>query len=175
MVAINSGTQEIVTQVAEVISPYSGRGDALITVLRKVQAKLGYLPERAISEVARLLRLSESEVYGVVTFYDFFRLRPAGANQISVCRGTACHVRGGPGVLDAARLALGIDPGEITSDGMYSLETVGCIGACVLAPNVVVNGQPRGKMTPKKTGELLSRLTSDGTVSLREPGAGRTC
>lgn len=144
-------------------------------MLQSLQQELGYLPQFAVAEVAHLLRLSQSEVYGVATFYNFFRLKPAGANQISVCRGTACHVRGGPRVPEAVKRALGIQVGEITPDLGYSLDTVACIGACALAPNIVINGQPYGKMTAKKAVDLVSNPPSESSVSPGIAAPRRAC
>ncbi|MBI4287395.1 MAG: NADH-quinone oxidoreductase subunit NuoE [Chloroflexi bacterium] len=138
-----------------IIAPYRNERGALIAVLQKVQEKLGYLPEPAIAQVAKAMRLSESEVFGVATFYNFFRLKPVGARLVQVCRGTACHVRGGPRILESVKKHLGIGEGQTTADLKYSLETVACIGACALAPNIVINNETYGRMTSKKVAELL--------------------
>ena len=117
---------------------------------RKVQEELGYLPREAIEEIARTLRISASEVYGVITFYAQFRTTPRGRHIVRVCRGTACHVRGGSQVLDAVKRDLGVGDNETTEDLEYTLETVACIGACALAPAMVIDEDTFGQVTPAK-------------------------
>lgn len=112
----------------------------LTQILHKVQAEYGYIPPQAIRRVAEHLNTSENEVYGVLTFYKAFRLQPRGKHLVTVCQGTSCHVRGGPGVFDEMKKELGVEPGETTPDRMFSLETVNCLGCCAIGPTVVVNG-----------------------------------
>lgn len=150
-------SSELKAELACIIAPYRNERGALITALQKVQERLGYLPEPAIAEVAKAMRLSKSEVYGVATFYNFFRLKPVGERLVSVCRGTACHVRGGPRILEAVKKTLGIGEGQTTADLKYSLETVACVGACALAPNIVVNTETYGKMTTKKVADIFGQ------------------
>ncbi|MEE8374441.1 MAG: NAD(P)H-dependent oxidoreductase subunit E, partial [Dehalococcoidia bacterium] len=102
----------------------------LIPILQEVQGRLGYLPLEAMSEVAEFLHVPETDVYGVVTFYNQFRLTPPGKHSIRVCLGTACHMKGGYIVLDAWRRRLGIDRGETTPDREFDLDTVACVGCC---------------------------------------------
>ncbi len=150
-----SFTPELQAELARIIAPYISERGALITALQKVQERLGYLPEQAIAQVAHAMKLSESEVYGVATFYNFFRLKPVGKYLVSVCRGTACHVRGGPRLLEHVKKTLGIGEGQTTADLKYSLETVACVGACALAPNIVINNETFGKMTTKKATDIF--------------------
>jgi NADH:ubiquinone oxidoreductase subunit E len=112
---------------------------ALIPLLQKVQEQYGYIPPEAIEPIAQSLRLFPSEVQGVVTFYSQFYTTPRGKNIIRVCRGTACHVRGSGSVLKILKQNLGIEPGETTPDLNFTLETVACLGACFLAPTMMVN------------------------------------
>ncbi len=144
-------------ELAEVLAPYKGTKGSLIPVLQKVQEKLGYLPEEAVSEIAKFLRVSSSEVFGTLTFYAQFRTTPTGRNRVTVCRGTACHVRGGARVLDAVKRELGIDEGETTPDLEYTIETVACIGACALAPTMRINMDTYGRLNPKKVPEIFHR------------------
>ena len=109
-------------------------------------------------EIAKFINLSESHVYAVATFYAQFRFTPIGRNHVTVCRGTACHVRGAPRILEAIETHLGIKEGQTTEDMQYSLETVACIGACGLSPCIVINDRVEAKMTPKKVRELFIRL-----------------
>jgi len=143
-------------QLAEVLDSYKGERGAAIPILQKVQEELGYLPEEAVKEVARFLRASESEIYGVITFYAQFRTTPSGKNIVRVCRGTACHVRGGARIRAEVEKHLGIRAGETSPDLEYTLETVACIGACALSPTMVVNEETYGQMTTKKVAEIFS-------------------
>ncbi len=142
--------------LSEILSSYKGSKGELIPILQKVQAEFGYLPEEAMIKVAEFCRVAESKVFGIASFYAQFRFVPLGRTQVTVCRGTACHVRGAPQILAEAKRQLGIEEGETTRDREYSLETVACIGCCALAPCVVINGKVGSKMTPKKVRELFT-------------------
>jgi NADH-quinone oxidoreductase subunit E len=127
----------------------------LIPILQKVQARLGYLPREAMIEIAAYLGIPEIEVYGVVTFYNQFRLNPPGRHSIRVCLGTACHMKGGYITLDAWKRRLNIDSGETTADREFDLDTVACVGCCTMAPVTVVDNQPEGKVEPTKVDGIL--------------------
>jgi NADH-quinone oxidoreductase subunit E len=142
-------------QLGEILSRYSGQSSDLISILQEAQEKFGYLPEEVIQRVARFLRLTDNMVYGVSTFYAQFTFTPTGRHKVTVCRGTACHVRGGARILREIEKRLGIKPGETTDDMEYSLETVACIGACALAPTMRVGNETYGQMTTKKVAEVL--------------------
>ena len=142
----------------EILSSYEGREDQLIPILQQVQQVFGYLPEPAMKKIAKFLKMPESTVFGVSTFYAQFKLVPSGRNIIRVCRGTACHVRGGARILREVEKRLGIKPGESSPDLEYCLETVACIGACALAPTMVVNKETHGQMTTKKAAEVLEQF-----------------
>ncbi len=129
--------------------------DNLSPILQEVQQGLGYLPEEAIERVASFLKLSASTVYGVSTFYSHFKLSPTGRRTVKVCRGTACHVRGGARILGEVKKRLGIKPGETTDDFNYTLETVACIGACALAPTMRIDKETYGQMTTRKVSEVF--------------------
>lgn len=141
----------------EILSTYEGREDELIPVLQQAQHVFGYLPELAMKKIAKFLKLPQSTVFGVVTFYAQFKLIPTGRNTIRVCRGTACHVRGSAQILGEVEKQLGITAGETTPDLEYSLETIACFGSCALAPVVVINNKVYGKMTATKIGEILNK------------------
>lgn len=132
-----------------------GQGE-LIPLLQKVQGEFGYVPEEAIFGISDVLGVPASEVFGVLTFYAQFRLTPQGRNLVRVCRGTACHVRGSPRILQAVERCLGIRSGETTADLEFTLETVACIGACALAPVTVLNDSVHGQMSARKVEELFS-------------------
>jgi len=126
-------------------------------MLQEIQEVYSYLPEGVLTHLSAETNIPLSRIYAVATFYAQFYLTPRGRNTIRVCRGTACHVRGGSRVLDAVERELGIIEGETTADLEYTLETVACIGACALAPTMVINQSTHGKMTPSKVAEVLSR------------------
>jgi NADH:ubiquinone oxidoreductase subunit F (NADH-binding)/NADH:ubiquinone oxidoreductase subunit E/NAD-dependent dihydropyrimidine dehydrogenase PreA subunit len=130
----------------------------LIAVLQRTQALYGYLPMEALDYIADAMRLSEARVYGVATFYSQFRLRPQGEHVIQVCNGTACNVKGAEDLLDELMAVLGIRAGETTPDGKVTLEIVNCVGACGVAPAIVVDGEVHGRMTGKAAGKLAQKL-----------------
>jgi NADH-quinone oxidoreductase subunit E len=147
----------------EIFSSYEGREEEVIPMLQQVQQKFGYLPEDAMFEVARFTGVPESGVYAVATFYAQFRFTPIGRTHVVVCRGTACHVRGAPRILDELEKQLGIEAGETTDDLEYSLETVACIGACGLSPCITMNQKVEAKLTPKKVAKLFhDKADGDG-------------
>ncbi len=130
----------------------------LIAVLHKVQERYGYLSEKHMDEVAHLLQVPTSIVYGVATFYHFFKLKPAGKYKISICLGTACFVKGADLVLDAFKTELGCGVGETTADGMFSIEGTRCLGVCALAPVVTINEQVFGNVKPTQVTEILHKM-----------------
>ena len=143
--------------LSKILSSYQRTQDELIPILQKIQAEFGYLPEEAMNTVAEFCRVAEGKVFGIASFYAQFRFVPLGRTQITTCRGTACHVRGAPQILDEVKRQLGIAEGETTPDLEYSLETVACIGCCALAPCLVINGKVESKMTPKRVKELFAK------------------
>ena len=142
-------------EVEKITANYSQDSGNLIPILQEVQEELGYLPAEAMQRIAKFLKLPESTVFGVSTFYAQFKLTPTGRKKIVICRGTACHVRGGARILRELERRLGIKPGETTEDMEYSLETVACIGACALAPTMRIDDETYGQMTTKKAAEVL--------------------
>jgi len=143
-------------QLDDILSRYSRERGSLIPILQEVQERFGYLPEEAMEAVANFLRLSGSTVYGVSTFYAQFKLTPTGRRTVKVCRGTACHVRGGARILREVERRLGIKPGETTADREYTLETIACFGSCALAPVMVIDKNVYGRMTTAKAGHILA-------------------
>ncbi len=127
----------------------------LIPALQRVQGRLGYLPREAMLEIAQWLNVPAIDVYSVVTFYNQFRLMPPGKHSIRVCLGTACHMKGGYITLDAWKRRLGIDIKQITPDRQFDLDTVACVGCCVMAPVTVINGKPVAKVEPTKVDGIL--------------------
>lgn len=142
-------------QLADILARYNRERSSLIPILQEVQQRFGYLPEEAMQEIANFLRLSNSTVYGVSTFYAQFKLVPTGKRTVKVCRGTACHVQGGARILRDIERRLGIKPGETTEDWEYTLETVACIGACALAPTMTIDKETYSQMTARKAVEIF--------------------
>lgn len=142
----------------EILIEFSPDQRNLIHLLHRIQNKYGYIPPQTISELSRYLRISESEIYGVLTFYKAFSLEPRGKHLVTVCLGTACHVRGAPSILDELRRRLRIEPGETSEDKMYTLETVNCVGACALGPIIIIDGEYHGQMKTQKVEKLLKNI-----------------
>ena len=124
-------------------------------ILQKVQEKLGYVPREAMVEIAKFLGIPEIDVYGVVTFYNQFRLNPPGRHSIRVCLGTACHMKRGYITLDAWKRRLSIERGQTTPDREFDLDTVACVGCCVMAPVTVVDDKPQGYVEPTRVDGIL--------------------
>ncbi|HAA37410.1 MAG TPA: NADH-quinone oxidoreductase subunit NuoE [Firmicutes bacterium] len=141
--------------VDEILERYQGQKGATIPVLQAIQEVYGYLPRQAMEYAAKQLRIPFSRIYGVATFYAQFHLTPRGENIIRVCQGTACHVRGAAKIVDALKEQLGIEVGETTEDLKFTLESVACIGACGLAPVIMINNDTFGRLTPEKIKEIL--------------------
>lgn len=148
-------------KLSKIFREYEGEKGAVITVLQKVQEKLGYLSKEAISEVAKFLRMSETEIFGIASFYAQFRFTPYGKHAVRVCLGTACHVRGGEEIMKAAENKLGIERGNTTDDLSFSLERVACFGSCALSPVMVVDKDVYGRLTTTKVRAILSKYNSD--------------
>lgn len=127
----------------------------LIPVLQAAQEAEGYLSHASIVRIADYLKLPASKVYGVATFYNQFRFQGQGRFHVQVCRGTACHVRGSLDVLKATQRTLKVEPGQTTKDGLFSLEVVACMGACGLAPVMVVGKDIHGRVTPERVAEII--------------------
>ncbi|MDY6916535.1 MAG: NADH-quinone oxidoreductase subunit NuoE [Chloroflexota bacterium] len=142
-------------RVSEIVTEYSSRKWALIPLVQRIQNEFGYIPPESVPVIARALKLFPSQVQGVISFYEQLYTEPRGKHVVRVCRGTACHVRGGKTILKLVRQHLGVDEGETTPDLEYTLETVACIGVCALAPNLVINDHVHGHMNPKKVDQLF--------------------
>ena len=142
-------------QINAIVSEYSQHKWALILLLQKIQGEFGYIPPQSILLIARSLRLFPSQVQGVISFYSQLYTQPRGRKVVRVCRGTACHVRGGKTILKLVKRHLDIEEGETSPDLEYTLETVACIGVCALAPNIVVADHVHGHMNPKKVEQLF--------------------
>ena len=145
----------------EILNKYVQTKDNLIQILNEVQDYYGYVPEKAQVAISEYLNMPMAEIYGVVTFYSRFTLKPKGKYHIAVCLGTACFVKGSEKLLDTAKEALKIKEGETTEDGKFSLEATRCIGACGLAPVFTVNEEVYGKATVKMMDEVLDKYMNE--------------
>ncbi|EKE02260.1 MAG: hypothetical protein ACD_20C00406G0005 [uncultured bacterium] len=155
-----TANREIPEDLAKIFANYSTKGrDSLIPLLQDVQEKYGYLSSDNLLNVAEYLSLPASKVYGVATFYNQFRLVPLGKHIIRVCRGTACHVKGSSQILDKFQAELNIQAGETTKDGLFTLETVACIGACSIAPVIAIDDEFYGRLSPKEILPLLKKYS----------------
>lgn len=147
------------TKLDEALKSFEqGNESLLIPALQTAQNLYGYISKPVLERISEYLQVPLSRVYGVVTFYAQFRFAPTGKYKIKVCRGTACHVRGSKGILEALERELRIKDGETTPDLKFSLETVACLGTCFLAPVIMVNEKYFGKLTTKKIQEVLKQF-----------------
>ena len=142
-------------RVDQIINEYGGDASWLVMILQDVQEACNYLPEAALQHVAERLGLAESHVYNVATFYSSFSLKERGRHIIRVCDGTACHLKGAPGLRDEISRQLGIGEGETTEDKLFTLEVVACLGACALAPVMTIRNEYYGQMTVEKVRKVL--------------------
>ena len=141
--------------VGKIAAEYNQQKWPLIPLVQRIQNEFGYIPPQSIPIIAESLGLFPSQVQGVVSFYEQLYTEPRGKKIVRVCRGTACHVRGGKTILKLAKQHLGLEEGQTTPDLEYTLETVACLGVCALAPNIVVNDRVYGRMNPKKVEQLF--------------------
>lgn len=148
-------------RVDEIIDRYGADRTATLAVLQDIQAEYNHLPREALTETASRLRVPLSEIYRMATFFKGFSLEPKGEHIIKVCLGTACHVGGGPRLLEQIERNLGIKVDGTTPNGRFSLEAVRCVGACALSPLVLVDEEPHGKMSATKTSKLIAELSAD--------------
>jgi NADH:ubiquinone oxidoreductase subunit E len=154
-------TKADLERINAIVSEHSEQKWAMIPLLQKIQSEFGYIPPQSIPLIARSLGLFPSQVQGVISFYSQLYTQPQGRKVVRVCRGTACHVRGGKTILKLVKQHLDVEEGETTPDWEYTLETVACIGVCALAPNIVVADRVYGHMNPKKV-EQLFKYREDG-------------
>lgn len=153
-------------ELNQIISRYNSPSGKLLAILEDIQAVEGYLPEKILKSLSKKIHIPLSKLYSFVTFYSFFNLEPVGEHIITVCKGTACHVRGGSRLLKTMKRLLGVQSGETTSDGKFmittedrsfTINTARCFGACSMAPVVRVDGKIYGYSTPKKLPEILEK------------------
>jgi NADH-quinone oxidoreductase subunit E len=146
--------------IKTIIERYGGDKAFLVSILQDVQAQYNYLPKHKLFEVAEALNIAHSQVFAVATFYKAFSLEPRGRHIISVCLGTACHVRGAPRILDTLERTLKLKAGNTAADGSATLETVNCVGACALGPIVIVDGEYHGQMTLREVEKIITAVNA---------------
>ncbi|MBW2207314.1 MAG: NADH-quinone oxidoreductase subunit NuoE [Deltaproteobacteria bacterium] len=144
-------------ELTSIVDRHKDRKWALIPLLQEIQETFGYIPPESIENIADALNMFPPQVQGVITFYAGFTLKPKGKNVMRVCRGTACHVKGGRSILRLMKKELGLDEGETSPDYQFTLETVACLGACFLAPTMMVNRTYYGKLSPAKVNSVLAQ------------------
>ena len=143
-------------EITKVLESYPKEKRYSLAILQDVQRKFGYIPRESLDAVSAYLDIKISALYSMATFYRALSLKPRGKHFIKVCDGTACHIRGAPALLDALQRALGIKPGDTTGDGLFTLETVNCVGACAIAPVMVVDDQYHPKVKPDEIETILA-------------------
>ncbi len=148
-------TEHVEVLIKSVCSRFRNDAHELINVLHELQHHLGYLPPEVQRVVAKELRIPVSKVYGVVTFYSFFTMVPKGKYEISVCLGTACYVRGGELIIDEFKRRLDVGVGETTPDGLFSISSIRCVGACGLAPVVTIGEKVYGRVSPQQVRRII--------------------
>lgn len=150
--------EEVAAKTREIVAPWKEKQGGLIPVLQAVQHEFGYLPTDAMTTISEELRIPTAEIYGVATFYAQFHLKPRGRHIIRVCRGTACHVRGSLKILEKVKELAEVEENGTTEDLRFTLEPVACIGACGLAPVMMIDDQTFGRLTPDRVGDILDQF-----------------
>ncbi len=152
------GLQKLTPDLKAFIAEWKNKPGNLIMVLHRVQQTFGYIPREVAFEVADLLDVPLAKIYGVITFYNFFKLKKPGRNQIQVCLGTACYLKGGEDIIKELEGILGVGLNTVTPDGEFSVEAVRCLGCCGLAPVMVVNGEVHGKVQTKDLHGIIGKI-----------------
>jgi len=158
MTVIAEREKMLTPEIEAFIEEWRGKPGNLIMVLHRVQEEFGFIPRDAAFEVAASLDIPVAKIYGVITFYHFFKLTKPGRNQIAVCMGTACYLKGGQDLIDECGRILGVGLNTVTEDGEFSVEAVRCIGCCGLAPVLTVNGEVFGGVTTRQMGKIIDQF-----------------
>ena len=159
---MNEPVEKMTPEISAFIEEWKSKPGNLIMVLHQVQQTYGYIPRNIAIEISERLSVPLAKIYGVVTFYNFFKLEKAGKYKIQVCLGTACYIRGGDDLLKALEKELGIGLNSTTPDGLFSIEAVRCLGCCGLAPVIVVNGSGHGRLTAKDVPAIIEQYRKQG-------------
>ncbi len=149
---------EVVSDINEILNRYEKSSESLIAVLQEIQEKYHYLPEESLKYVSEQLKVPLTQVFAVATFYNAFSLRPKGKYVIQVCMGTACHIKGAPVLLEELKSILNVEEQEVTKDGLFSVETVRCLGCCSLAPVISISGRVYGNLKPENIEGIIESL-----------------
>ena len=152
----------MVPDISRTVQKWRRKRGSLIMALHEIQNRYGYVPRNVSLQLAQLMGVPLARIYEVVTFYNYFRLDPPGKNNVSVCMGTACYLKGAPDLVTAYADELGVCEGATTDDGMFHLQTVRCVGCCGLAPVVVLNGETQSRVTPDKVPEIVEKCREEG-------------
>lgn len=158
----NITTEKLTPELKAFIAEWKNKPGNLIMVLHRVQQVYGYIPREIVFEVSELIDVPIAKIYGVVTFYNFFKMKKAGKYNIQICLGTACYLRGGEDLVLELEKKLGIGVNDTTEDGMFSIEAVRCLGCCGLAPVMVINGEVHGKVATSDLDKILADYRSRG-------------
>jgi NADH-quinone oxidoreductase subunit E len=169
---VNEDPEYIAEETRRVLKGFANKRMNLIPILQKVQGRLGYLPREAMKEIAAYLDIPDIDVYGVVTFYNQFRLNPPGRHSIRVCLGTACHMKGGYIALEAWERRLGIGPRQTTPDREFDLDTVACVGCCTMAPVTVVDEKPERQVDPTRVDGIMLAFENERKAREKEKSDG---
>jgi NADH-quinone oxidoreductase E subunit len=162
MTNVEDKSESNISTINKIMSNYQGQEWALIPLLQEIQDVIGYIPPESIQSIAKGLGLFPAQVQGVITFYEQFHTEPRGKNIVRVCRGTACHVKGGKTILKLVKQNLDVEEGENTSDLQFTLETVPCLGTCFLAPAMIINKDYYGNLAPPKIKNILQQYSDHG-------------
>ena len=154
-------TEEQVEVIDKILSQYDDYQVNLISILQETQGELNYISKKGIEYLAKKTKISESKIFGVVTFYSQFRMAPIGENLIMVCQGTACHVNGAKKIEETIKDFLNIDVGETTDDNLFTFTNVACLGCCSLAPVMMIKDTTYGHLTPEKTRNILKSIRDE--------------
>ena len=157
----NCMDEKVRKETKEILSKFKKSKDYLIMILEEVQSKFGYIPQVSQMEISEYLDIPVAEIYGVVTFYSRFTTKPKGKYNVSVCLGTACFVKGSKAILERAKQKLGLEEGETSKDGKFSLDSTRCVGACGLAPVFMVNDEVYGNATVKQFDEVIDKYMNE--------------
>ncbi|MEC9488042.1 MAG: NAD(P)H-dependent oxidoreductase subunit E [Halanaerobium sp.] len=160
--------EEDYSRISQIIEKHAGKKGALMLILKEVQDLIGFLPREVQSFIARKMNLPLGEIYSTITFYAFFNLKPKGKYQITLCKGTACYVKGSKIIQEKLEEVLGIKPGDTTDDGLFSLELVRCLGACGLGPVMTVNDETFARLKPDRIPAIIEKFREQELKSCRE-------
>lgn len=160
-------------QVAEIVARYENDADMLIPIMQDLQAEYGYLPAQALKDLTGSLNVPLTRIYGVATFYASFRLAPKGQHEVTLCMGTVCHLKGAGRISETICEEFSVSPGGTTPDRLFTFQAVNCLGACALAPVMVVDGEYRGELTPEKAVEILRALPDEAESAKEKEASAR--